>query len=1386
MKTIVSFNYVFKIGLYFSLLIWTSFMAFAQCPNITQPSSPIDIASGLVFSDLDVIASASSDVIWYNSSTGGIVLNDNQLVYEGTFYAGDLSGTCGSRQPLIVDFAVPPSGSNLDKFFCSNDNPIFQDYITQILQPDIPVSGSVEIYSDFELTNIIQSTDAIPTGPADYYIIFKNSSGDQSQIEIGSVAVIASPTEPTPPTIQEFCSDQGPLTIGHLDPGTTATFRWYNNIDGFGNTLPPALTSGTALIDGNTYYVQLEGFCKSNPVPVTVTINSSFDAGSSANLGYCISEVATVPPFDLFDTLGGVKDTNGSWTGPLTTTNGYQGTVDVSTLTTEGIYTFTYTVPSNGSCPGDFSTVEITIFETLSSGSASLITNPAIYCEKDLPTSFDLFTLLDGSEDLGGQWTQGVIPVSSTFNLSVLVPGTTYDFTYTQNGLPNPCLEDFTTVQVIVLEDPKAGTASNLTFCENDLALNSPFDLFTALSGQDNNLGTWTDASNNIISNSIDITGFTEANSPYQFTYTISNGTCEDTETISFIIEPAPESGTPVAIFSEFCEGSAPTNYDLFDLLTDEDQSGTWYIGTDNTGSSTSNPVNLSALSVGTHNFTYDVDAIGSCDDSLVTVSITINPLPVTGTPLPTVFCENDLVANSPLDLYSRLTGEDAGGTWIDDDTSNALTGSSVDLTLLTTGFHNFTYSITDANGCSSSSTVTVQVEDAPESGTAIAPLELCLSEITVGKTIDLFDLLTGEDQTGTWNDDDASGNLSENILTVDGLAAGTYNFTYDVNAIGFCDDVNITVSVIINDVIAPAALAIQEFCDNATVADLETITGTTIRWYDESTGGTALVDTTPLLDTETYYATQTDITTGCESANRSLVTVSIYQTPNTGTPNTIAIVACNDDNSIDLFAGLDGTEDIGGVWQDIDGTGALIDNIFDATVNGVGTYQFAYFIAGSAPCVNASTVITVTVEESLNAGVNINPTLDICSNNGTMDLFSLLGGADSGGIWSPALASTTGVFDPLLDAQGTYTYTLSNACGNVSNTVEVDVTQAPNAGTDNTVSICVIDGTTDLFPFLGSAQSGGTWFPALDSGTGEFNPLVDVAGEYTYTVTALAPCNPESTAKITVIVNNTVPPTVVNPSPEYCLVNNPTVENLNATISATGTVIWYADAALTMPLTITEALVDGEDYYATQTNSTGCESSIAVQINVTVNDTVTPTLDDASIEYCINDGPTINTLSQNIIEFVSADNNIIWYDAVKDGSVISSSSILTSMTYYAALIDAATGCESSVRLEVTPIITACGLVELPDGFSPNGDGINDTYDYDNLGVLFPKFEIEIYNRYGSLVYRGKDQTPRFDGKSNQGRTLGSGDLPVGMYYYILKYNDGVNKPKQGNLYLSR
>ena len=664
--------------------------------------------------------------------------------------------------------------------------------------------------------------------------------------------------------------------------------------------------------------------------------------------------------------------------------------------------------------------------------------------------------------------------------------------------------------------------------------------------------------------------------------------------------------------------------------------------------------------------------------------------------------------------------------------------------------------------------------------------MAFCISEITTGQTYNLFDLLTDEDQTGTWNDDDSSGALSGNVVTIDGLAAGTYNYTYNVDAIGTCDDVDVTVSIIINDTPAPNALTPQEFCDTATIADL-VATGSSIQWYDALTGGNLLTDSTALVDGQIYYATQTDGTTGCESSIRTAVTATIYQSPNAGAPNAIAIVSCNDNSNIDLFTGLDGTQDSGGTWNNDDGVGTPSGNIFDATGVTAGTYSFTYLVTASAPCVDDSETITITIEEPLNAGSNVNSTLDICSNNGTTDLFTLLGGADAGGVWSPALASTTGVFDPLVDPDGTYTYTLTNSCGTFTNQVIVTVTLAPNAGADNTLAICAGNDPTDLFVLLGSgAQSGGTWSPALTSGTSVFDPSVDASGTYTYTVTAVAPCSPDSVAEITVTVNDSPTVVVLDPNPEYCLADNPTVADLSISIRPTGTVNWYDDLALTIPVLSTDALIDGEDYYATQTNSTGCESSTPVQIIPAINDTPTPTLIDASIEYCINDNPTIETLSLNIVEYTSAQENLAWYDVQTAGVAIDSNSLLTNITYYVALIDPTTGCESSVRLIVTPDLTACGKISLPDGFSPNGDGINDTYDVDNLSILYPNFEIEIYNRNGNIVYKGNANTPRFDGTSNQGRVVAKGDLPVGVYFYIFKFNDGETKPEQGRLYLSR
>ena len=77
-------------------------------------------------------------------------------------------------------------------------------------------------------------------------------------------------------------------------------------------------------------------------------------------------------------------------------------------------------------------------------------------------------------------------------------------------------------------------------------------------------------------------------------------------------------------------------------------------------------------------------------------------------------------------------------------------------------------------------------------------------------------------------------------------------------------------------DVTAPAAPtgdAVQSFCDNVIISDLSAV-GSNIQWYDSTTGGNLLDDTTVLIDGQLVYASQTE--TECESIDRLGVSVEI------------------------------------------------------------------------------------------------------------------------------------------------------------------------------------------------------------------------------------------------------------------------------------------------------------------------------------------------------------------------------------------------------------------------------------------------------------------------------------------------------------------------------
>ena len=87
-----------------------------------------------------------------------------------------------------------------------------------------------------------------------------------------------------------------------------------------------------------------------------------------------------------------------------------------------------------------------------------------------------------------------------------------------------------------------------------------------------------------------------------------------------------------------------------------------------------------------------------------------------------------------------------------------------------------------------------------------------------------------------------------------------------------------LAVSVTINSPAAPTGLATQNFCNSATVGDLSA-TGANIQWFYTSTGGTPLATST-VLGNGNYFASQT--INNCESANRLIVTVSVFSNPNT------------------------------------------------------------------------------------------------------------------------------------------------------------------------------------------------------------------------------------------------------------------------------------------------------------------------------------------------------------------------------------------------------------------------------------------------------------------------------------------------------------------------
>lgn len=155
------------------------------------------------------------------------------------------------------------------------------------------------------------------------------------------------------------------------------------------------------------------------------------------------------------------------------------------------------------------------------------------------------------------------------------------------------------------------------------------------------------------------------------------------------------------------------------------------------------------------------------------------------------------------------------------------------------------------------------------------------------------------------------------------------------------------------------------------------------------------------------------------------------------------------------LLDKIDGNLEAGGDWLPLLSSNG---DIFDPAVDAQGIYNYTY----DGECGLVSVFITVTIEQAPNAGID--NTIILCATDPQVDLFTLLGtNVTTGGTWSPLMASGNGIYDPRIDADGVYTYTIeaNDVCDEQTSTVTVTKNPSPTISAILDFEVCddIVDG---------------------------------------------------------------------------------------------------------------------------------------------------------------------------------------------------------------------------------------------------------------------------------------------------------------------------------------
>lgn len=642
-----------------------------------------------------------------------------------------------------------------------------------------------------------------------------------------------------------------------------------------------------------------------------------------------------------------------------------------------------------------------------------------------------------------------------------------------------------------------------------------------------------------------------------------------------------------------------------------------------------------------------------------------------------------------------------------------------------------YTCTVTDANGCSTTTSTTVGTSASPSASLLSQTDALCNGGSTGTATVDA----TGGTPGYTYAWSPSGGNAAMGT----GMAAGNYTCTItDANGCTATQAVAITEP----SAISASSTSTPTGCSTSTGTATVLASGGTgnLAYSWAPSGGTAATEIN--LAAGTYTCTITD-DNGCSTTTTANIS-------STGGPVTTvqssSDVLCNGGANGSGTINATGSGPFTYAWSPSGGNAA------SATGLAAGTYSVTVTDAN-----NCVTIQTLTITEPASLVSNPTSTPATCgNNNGTADAVASGGTGPYTYLWSNS--QTTATLSNL--AGGSYSVTVTDANGcTATSTVVITNNGAPVVTLQSSTNLTCFGGTNGAATVNvtgGSSPYTYAWSPA--GGTSASATGLS-AGTYTVTVTGSDGCVQTQTVTLT-------QPAAI------ALTGTSSAENCgdgdgSASISANGGTGPYTYVWSNASTNDTISNLTAGSYSVTATDANGCTSTSTVVVSSSGTATA-----NAGTSVTITAGQTTQLNGTGGITYSWSPSTDLSCSACQNP--VASPTVTT--VYTLTVIDA-NGCTASDTVTIYVDI-ACGELYLPNAFSPNNDLHNDVLFV--RGNCIKELNLQIYNRWGEKVFETSDPALGWDG------TWRGVLCEPAVFTYILNATllDGTEISRKGNITL--